>query len=123
MVFITGKGVGSRLKTIEPIVGANPKYVVGIFHDAADIVITDAIAIPHIIAVDRDLVAVVPVEAIAGAQPDKSSLVLEDGFNGAVGQSLLAGNMLEPEFGALGESPLDAAAAKEQEQEEVFEID
>ena len=50
---------------------------------------------------------VVAVQTVAGAQPDKATLVLMDGFDGAVGEAVFVLDVFEVKLGflELGVSP------------------
>jgi hypothetical protein len=73
-----------------------------IFIDSLDIIIAKAIAVSRIIPVYHYFMSVIPVESVAGADPDKTPAILEDGFDGTVGQPLLAREMGKTELGRLG---------------------
>jgi len=61
--------------------------------DTADIAVAEAGAIGGVVTVDDDLMSVIPVQPVAGTDPDKTLAVLEDGFDGTVGEALLAGEV------------------------------
>ena len=73
-----------------------------VFTDAADIAITETGGIGRVIPIDHYFGAVVAIQSIAGSEPDKSPAVLEYGFYGAVGQSLLVRKMCKCQFWRLG---------------------
>lgn len=66
-----------------------------VFYDVRDEVIADAAFIPGIIAIDADLVSVVFVESVAGAEPYKTPAVLEDVENIVLGETVIYVQMLE----------------------------
>jgi len=53
--------------------------------------------------VDRELVAVVFVQTVFGADPKKALMVLHDSRNGVIGKTLLNGNLLKAQIARLSE--------------------
>jgi hypothetical protein len=101
-VFVANKMIGSGVQAVEAVCSAYPELVVTVFADAADIAVAETVAIRLIVAVDDHVVAVVAVESIAGADPDEAAAVLKNGFDGAVGEALFAGEVGEIQFWRLG---------------------
>src|SRR5580698_10538652 len=73
-----------------------------VFTDATDIAVAEAGRIGRVIPVGYYFGAVIAVQSVPGSKPDKSLTVLEDGFYGAVRQSLIIRNMRKCQFGRLG---------------------
>jgi hypothetical protein len=90
-MLVTGKTVCFPVQPVQSIPGPYPQIPGMILINTLDIIIAKAITVSRVIPADHYFMAVVPVQSVAGADPDKPPAVLENGFNGAVGQPLLAG--------------------------------
>jgi hypothetical protein len=55
-----------------------------------------------IVSQDREIVAIVFVQAVFGAKPQESLLILQNRVDNALRQALLDGNLLEGEAAGLG---------------------
>jgi hypothetical protein len=83
-VFITGESIFKLVEPVKPVAGAYPQVMATILKHTTDVVIAEGIYIGRIVFKYGDLVAIIPVKPVAGAKPDKTPIVLVNGFNGAV---------------------------------------
>lgn len=100
-VLITDEIIRFGDEPVEAVDGPYPKMMIFIFIDTFYKIIAEAGCVGRVVAPDHYFITVKPVEAIAGAKPDKPPAVLEDGFDGAVGQTLFVGKMGKPQPGRL----------------------
>ncbi len=100
-VLETGKTVESGIITIQTIEGAHPKLMVYVFINAGNVTVAEAIGVFWDVFVHGHLVPVVAVQTVAGTQPDEATLVLMDGFDGAVGEAVFVLDVFEVELGLL----------------------
>ena len=79
-VFFEGNElVFSAIVSIQPSSpGGNPDKAVVVFYDVGDEVVAYGAFICRVIAIDADLVAIVFVEPVAGAEPDEATAILQD---------------------------------------------
>jgi len=75
--------------------GADPDIAVVVFYDVGDKVVAEAAFVPRFVAVDGDLVTVVPVEAVAGAEPYEAATILEDVEHIVLGETVIDVQMFE----------------------------
>lgn len=67
----------------------DPDIATVIFYNIGDKVVADAVFVPWVIAIDDDLIAVVFVEAVAGAEPYETAAVLEDVEDIVLGEAVV----------------------------------
>lgn len=84
-MLVAGEIIFCRIKTVQAIRGADPQYFVLVFIYIPYVIITNAGAVFGVIPVNYHLVAVVSVQTVTCAKPDKSPAILIDAFNGTVG--------------------------------------
>jgi hypothetical protein len=91
----TRKLIVPGVEPVQTIISTDPEMMIAVFVDKADIIVAYAIRIPWVVPVNRHLITIIPVQAIAGTEPHESAMILENNFDGTVGQTLFVGNMFE----------------------------
>jgi hypothetical protein len=91
----TCKLIISGIEPVQPIIGTNPEIVIAVFVNKADIIVAYTIRILRVVPVDRHLITIIPVQAIAGTEPHEAPVILENTFDGTVGKTLFAGDMFK----------------------------
>jgi len=93
----------SRVKAVEPVkIGANPQPTETIFCDCSDKIAGNGSGVERIVAKDAKVVAVVAVQAIHGAEPQKAFAVLVDRANQTLGKTIADGDMFKAGVGNNG---------------------
>jgi hypothetical protein len=69
--------------------------------DTSNIIVTEAGCVGRVVSPNHYFISVIPVQPVPGTQPDKPAAILENDFDGAVGQPLLIGKMGKTQPGRL----------------------
>lgn len=79
VLFEGSELVFSAIVSIKPSSpGRNPDIAAVVFYDVGDKVVADGSFIRRVVAIDADLVAIIFVETVTGAEPDETTAVLQD---------------------------------------------
>lgn len=107
--------VAAPVQQAEPAVGTNPQSPLGVFVERRDAIRRQAQGILRVVPERRDRVAVVPVESLLGAKPEKALVILEDGLDRALRETLFHRKATEAKGRRLHghrESPQQASSGK-----------
>lgn len=96
--------------------GADPDIAAMIFDNVGDEIIADAAFDPGVVAIDGDLVTVVSVEAVAGAEPYESAAVLEDVEDIVLREAVIYVQVFEFEAGLLGGGKMTCTYSQQERQ-------
>lgn len=91
--------------------GAKPQHAVAIFRNTQHVVVGEAIRVAGIMFVVFELVAVIAIETIRGAEPQKALTVLKNGVYCTLCKAVFNGNTFELELGLLRMEGDDICAA------------
>ena len=75
--------------------------MLAIFINTGHVTVAQAVRVFRIVFVYRHLMPIITVQAVAGSQPHEATVILVDGFNGAVGEAVFVLDVFEVEFGLL----------------------
>jgi len=83
--------------SVEPsTAGSYPDIALAVFYDVGNKIIAETAFVAGIVAIDRDLIAIVFVETVPGAKPHKTAAVLEDGKDIVLRETCIDIQMFEP---------------------------
>jgi hypothetical protein len=102
--------------------GGNPEIAAVVFYDVGNEVVAYSAFISRVIAVDADLVAIVFVEAVAGAEPDEAAAVLQDVEDVVLGEAVNYIQVFKFETWLLCSGPATEACHQQISQELGFDL-
>ena len=94
------KASRARSKRLSPLARAHPECLLRVLVSELDVVGGEAGRVAVAVAVDREPVAVVAVQALGGAEPHEAAAVLVDGRDARAGEAVVGGE--RPELKLLG---------------------
>ena len=90
------------LHPVQPAVkGADPEIAPAIFKQALDRIVGDTGAVGRIGHINGHRITVILVQPVFGAEPHKSTPVLQNGVNGVLGEAVLDGQVFEVQIRLL----------------------
>ena len=92
---VPGKAACFTFKFIEARKCAYPNIPFPILHDVGNLVVADGVVVLEAMVVNNEFIAIVPVQAIAGANPHKPAAILYNGSHIYLRQTLSGTDMLE----------------------------